>query len=424
MPHTTTTGRTLPTALVLFLCLFAAQTTPFVLAPLLPRLAGDFSVPVAAIGQLRTISACVAAVTTFALGALARRLALRDLIAVGLGLLALGSVMAALSLSFAMLAAAHVIIGAGMGIVLTGATAAAAQWTEGSGRTRLLSWTLMGPPAAAIVATLAAGLLADTSWRIAWLVVPLAAAMLAAGTVATRPRGEPIPAARTGIPLRQTPGVPGWAIGELLAYSAWSGVPVYAGALLIESYGASPAVAAVAIGACASAFLAGNLLARRWVDDRPRPMLVGLSLTLAATAAVFAGARVDARLTVVLLVALGLLAGARALTGSALGLALSPQRSVAVMGVRTTAQQTGYLVGAGLGGLAIAVAGYTGLAFLLSTLFLFSGLPHALALTPAPAPAHGLAPAHDDAGLPRSAVPDTRDGTTPRIGVEIACSGG
>ena len=50
------------------------------------------------------------------------------------------------------------------------------------------------------------------------------------------------------------------------------------------------------------------------------------------------------------------------------------------MGVRTAAQQAGYLCGAGLGGAAIAVNGYDALAALLAILFLLAAVPHARAI--------------------------------------------
>ena len=243
-----------------------------------------------------------------------------------------------------------------------------------------MSWALMGPPTAAILVTPVAGLLADVDWRLAWLVAPFAASIVAVAAVRTRPAGNRL--VPTQLPLRallRRRDLPAWATGEFLAYSAWSGVTVYAGALLIRSYRVAPAVAALAISASAAAFLAGNRLIRRWTDARPRLLLLVLALALSVTAAAWSAVRPDAWTSAALLVALGLLAGARALVGSMFGLRTAGQHSVAVMGLRTAAQQYGYLVGAVLGGTAISLGGYSGLGAVMSVLFFLAAAPHARA---------------------------------------------
>ena len=367
---------------VLFLCTFAAQSAVFVLSPLLPRLAVEFSVPVAAVGQLRAVSGLAAGAATLGLGLLSSRVSLRRLLVTGLSLIAAGSLAAALAPDFATLAVTQGAIGAGLGAVVTAGTAAPARWAPTQSRTRVLSWALIGPPAAAIVATLAAGLLADVSWRAAWLAVPLAASVVALAVVRTRPRDDPTPraVARPGGVWR-VPGVPGWLAGELLAYSAWSAIPVYSGALLIESYRVPAAAAGLAIGASAAAVVLGNVLARRRVSRSPSRLLLVLAAPLACASAAFGAARPDFAVSALLLVVLGALAGARALAGSGLGLALvAAEHGVAVMAARTTAQQLGYLFGAGLGGVTIAASGYGGLGILLAALFGLAAVPHVRAV--------------------------------------------
>ena len=279
-----------------------------------------------------------------------------------------------------MFAAAHALIGLGLGVVLTAGMAATAVWVPPAQRARTLSWALMGPPTAAILVTPAAGLLADVDWRLAWLAAPFAASIVAAAAVRTRPAGNRLEL--TQLPLRallRRRELPAWATGEFLAYSAWSGVTVYAGALLIRSYRVAPAVAALAIAASAAAFLAGNRAARRWLEAGPRLLLLVLALALSATAAAWGAVRPGVWISAALLVALGLLAGARTLVGSMFGLQAAGQHSVAVMGVRTTAQQYGYLIGAALGGTAISIGGYSGLGVVMSTLFFLAAAPHARA---------------------------------------------
>jgi predicted MFS family arabinose efflux permease len=77
----------------------------------------------------------------------------------------------------------------------------------------------------------------------------------------------------------------------------------------------------------------------------------------------------------VLAIAMGF-AGARTIAGSAFGLDAAPEQRVGVMGIRAAAVQLGYLLGAGLGGMALAAGGYGALGSLLALLFLLAVVPH------------------------------------------------
>src|SRR5215218_2656966 len=91
---------------VLFLCLFAAQASVLVLSPILVEVGRDLGVSTASVGQLRTISGLVAAVTALLLGRLSGHLSLRDLLLTGCALLSLGSVLSAVAPTYAVLALA------------------------------------------------------------------------------------------------------------------------------------------------------------------------------------------------------------------------------------------------------------------------------------------------------------------------------
>jgi predicted MFS family arabinose efflux permease len=82
------------------------------------------------------------------------------------------------------------------------------------------------------------------------------------------------------------------------------------------------------------------------------PVLLANSHSLAAAALAFC--------------LLGALAGVRTPASSSLGLVQLPDHPGTMMAARTGATQLGYLVGAGLGGLVIAAAGYTALSVVLA----------------------------------------------------------
>ena len=86
------------------------------------------------------------------------------------------------------------------------------------------------------------GVVAEIHWRLAFLALPLPAALLAGLAVAGRPRDVPLDAAAG----RRFAGCSGfararrWALGELMANTAWAGTLVYSGALLTEDTGSRP----------------------------------------------------------------------------------------------------------------------------------------------------------------------------------------
>src|SRR5215212_1445063 len=363
--------RATPIGLTLFLCLFAGQAAVIAITPLLAEVASDFDVSTATAGQLRSVSGFAAGLAAVAMGSLVSRVGLRDLLVLGLGILAAGSLLSAAAPTFAVLVAAQVAVGAALAVVLSGGVAAAAAWSADAERARVLSWTLVGQPGAWIVGMPVIGVLGGASWRLAWLAVPFAASLLALLAVATRRADQPTESGRGTLQLlRHNRAVAGWALGELLAFSAWAGTLVFAGALFVESYDASPAAAGLVLGLAAVAYLPGNFLARRWTGAAGRLALV----------AVFGGYRPALWASGLLLGLLAFAGGARTIVGSAYGLEVCVRRRVLAMRLRAAASQFGYLVGAVAGGVALAAGGYGALGLAFAALFALAAFPHILAL--------------------------------------------
>jgi MFS transporter, DHA1 family, inner membrane transport protein len=367
---------------VLFGTMFASQASLLVLTAILPRLAGDFGVSTAAAGQARTVAAAIGGVTALALGWLGRHLGVRQLLLLGLGLVAVGSVASALAPTLAAFACAQAAIGAAAAILLAASVAAAGEWAEAGERARVLSWALLGQPAAWVAGMPLIGVSSQLDWRYAWLAVPLAASLVALtavallrGPAARLPRAAQAPRAGSE-PVWRRPQVARWAVGELMAQSAWGATLVYAGALFIQSYGVSTAQVGVILGAAALGYFPGTLLARRHAEHSARTLLVVLGLTAAAGAALLGLVRPSPAMSLVLLAACMAAIGGRTIAGSAFGLNAAPDQRVAVMSLRAAAVQFGYLLGAACGGAALAAGGYSLLGATLGVLFLLGVAPH------------------------------------------------
>jgi len=383
---------------ILFLALFAAQAGFLVLTPILPEVAADLGVSTATAGALRIASGLAGTGVALTLGLTAPRLGLRDLVAAGLLLVALGSLAGAVAPSFPLLALSQLALGAGQATVVSAALAAAARWSAPAGRSRVLGWALLGQPAAWIVGVPVIGALASSSWRLT-MCVPFAASSIALAAVATRPPDAPAaPRARMQAVLGRDSALTGWAMGELLAYAAWGGTITFAAALMIESYGSSPTLVGLLIAAAATAYFPGNLLASRRTDRFARELLALLGGSLAVALALFGAIRPGLWFSAAMFGVIVLLVGGRTLSGSAAGLQAAPGSEVTVMSIRAAAMQLGIVIGAALGGAALAAGGYALLGAVLSILFAAGAVPHLVALRTHAIPnPNGLAPASEGA---------------------------
>jgi predicted MFS family arabinose efflux permease len=294
--------------------------------------------------------------------------------------LAGGSLVSGAAPDFTVLVVAQAAVGVGIGVSYSAAIAATAEWSTAENRSRVLALTLLGPPLAWIVGMPLVGLLGELSWRLAWLAVPVAMALVAA-VLLLRQRATPPAPARAGLRSVLTyPGVMRWTVGELFAFSGWAGALVYMGALLVESYDLSIAATGLALGFGALVYVPGNFLFRRWVDAHGRLLLVALALSAALTVALLGAFRPSVWVSVALFSILCFIAGGRTLAGSARGLGLAQELRLGVTGVRTAAIQAGYFVGAALGGAALAVGGYSTLGLAFAALFVGAAIPHLLPL--------------------------------------------
>jgi len=362
---------------VLFVCLFAGQAGAIALSPVLVEVARDLDVSTATAGQLRTVAGLAAGITALALGRLGARVPLGRQLLVGSSLLALGSLASAAAPSFGWLAAAQIPVGAGIAILTTAGTLAAAEWVPAERRASTLSWVLIGQPAAWIVGMPLLGAAGERSWRYTWLVLPLATALVAAVGVAVAGRGRGSKASTAPPGMRaafEAAGVRRWLWAEVLANSAWAGTLVYAGVLFVESYGASSAAAGGLLAVGAGAYVSGNLAFRRRIGREPMRLLVRLSALLAVATALFGAFRPALPVSVALFSIAAFAAGGRTLTSSTFGLSVAPDVRQAAMAMRAASMQFGYFTGSFAAGAALGAGGYPALGVTIGALFASSSI--------------------------------------------------
>ena len=362
---------------VLFLALFASQAGVLVLSPILSDVADDFGVSIATAGQLRIVAAPLAAVVALAAGRALVRFSPRTLLGVGSALLAVGSVASAAAPTFTLLALAQVPMWAGIATLLAAGVAAVAAWSEPEHRTRVVAHALAGPPSAWIAGMPIIGLVAEVHWRLAFLALPLPAALLAGLAVAGRPRDVPLTGRGTSLGgLLRIPKARRWALGELMANTAWAGTLVYSGALLTEHYGLSTAVTGFALGAVALAYLLANRRAGRLAQDAARWTMLASSLGASLAVALTWGLTVGVAITLVVFSLAAALVATRMVAATVFGFTVAGELGREVGVARAVSTQLGYLIGSLAGGGAYALAGFDGLGVVFGGLFLASTLPY------------------------------------------------
>lgn len=364
-------------SLVLFLALFASQSGVLVLSPILSDVAREYGVSVAAAGQLRILAAPLAAVVALGAARALVRFSPRALLVAGSSLLALGSAASAAAPSFTLLALAQVPMWAGISMLLTAGVAAAAAWSEPERRTRVVAHMFAGPPAAWIVGMPVIGAVAEVDWRLAFVALPLPAALLACLAAAWRPRDRAMPRAETSLrAFLRRPVARRWALGELLATSAWAGTLVFCGALLTDHYGMSTTATGVALAAVAVAYLVGNQRAGRGHSSRARSTMLATSLAGAVAVALMWAFTPAVAVTLVLFAVSGAMVATRTVAGTVYGFSMAGDLGREVGAARAVTTQLGYLIGSLAGGAALALGGFPLLAVAFGGLLLASTLPY------------------------------------------------
>ncbi len=364
-------------ALVLFMCVFTSQAAVLVLSPILVEVARDLNVSTAVAGQVRVFAAPVALVVAVLVARSAGRLPLRYLLFVGSALVAVGSIASAAAPSFIVLALAQVPLWAGVAVLVAGGVGAAGSWTAAEARSRVLARALAGAPAAWVVGMPTIGLVAGVSWRLAFVVVPLPAAV---ATCAVLLKQRPESAApRTGASLtgllRQRGARP-WLLGELLAMSSWAGTLVFSGALFVEVYGVSPRLTGVLLATVALAYLGGNALGGHIHHECLRRALARGNVAAAATVTLTWLIKPHVVVTLVLFSLTAVVVAARTVVGTAYGFALAGERKLEVGAARSAIQHAGYLVGSFVGGAALALGGYSAIGIAFGLMFLAATAPY------------------------------------------------
>jgi predicted MFS family arabinose efflux permease len=355
----------------LVLATTATQASIVVLAPIIVAVGHDLHHSVSAIGQARTILSGTAAVASLLVGRWIDRRGVRPAILRGAWLALAGLALTAAAPDLPVFYAGHVLVGLGVAFLLSGGFAGAGAWFDARDAAWALGFVVGSQSIPWILGNPLVGLLTDAvSWRLAYAVPgAFVAAALIAGLVAPRTRPVPRPAGeRSGVgQVLADPSARRWAIAELVAYSVWTSELTYLGAFYVKEYGVRESLVGVLLAVGSFAFLVATLNTDRIVRrvGSRRPVIVAGALAMGGFAAVIFNVTPSVAFTVGLFSVMALCGGVRATSSSALALSQLPSQPGSMMAARTAAAQFGYMVGAMLGGVVLAVSDFGTLGFVL-----------------------------------------------------------
>ena len=352
----------------LVLATTATQASIVVLAPIIVAVGRDLGQSVSAVGQARTILAGVAAVTSLRVGRTIDRLGVRLAILRGALLALVGLAATAAAPSLAVFYLGHAVVGLGVAFLLSAGFAGAGAWFDERDAAWALGFVVGSQSIAWIVGNPLVGLLTDAvSWRLAYAVPgAFVLAALAAGLFAPRHRAA-IEDAGGVTDVIADRSARRWAIAELAAYSVWTSELTYIGAFYVKTYGVRESVVGLLLAVGSLAFLISTLNTERLVRrvGARRPVVVVGALAMGAFAAVIFNVTPSVGFTLALFFVMALCGGVRATSSSALALSQLPAQPGSMMAARTASAQFGYMVGAMLGGIVLAVADFGTLGFVL-----------------------------------------------------------
>jgi predicted MFS family arabinose efflux permease len=355
----------------LVLATIATQAALFTLVPLVVAIGDDLDASVSAVGQARTILSVTAVLASLAVGPAVDRIGVRPLVLLGAALGVAGCAAAAAAPSLPVFFAAQVPLGGAVACLLTAGFAGVAAYFDERDGPWAMGYVVGAQSIAWIVGNPLIGLLEDAiSWRGGY-VVPAVACVGAAVAALGAPRGTPQrdddrPASRGLRDVLADRSARSWAIAELVAYAAWSAELTYAGAFYIQTYGLEEATVGLLLAIGPFSFIAATLGTERVAERIPRPRLVAWSaLLMGATLLLFLNVTPSPAFSVSVIVVVAVFAGLRSTGASSLGLDQLPSQPGSMMAARTAAAQLGYMIGAVLGGVVLAVADFGALGVVL-----------------------------------------------------------
>ncbi len=355
--------------------MFASVLARRVYSPVPQLIAADMGVSVPIIAQTQSLENLVAVAAAILLSPLSDRMGRRRILLASIFLRSFGCLLAAASPNLETLLLAAVALGIGNGVVYPQLFSVNDEVSSTANRHQRVAAILVASRTAFIVGPLAAGFLAGAiSWRAGYL---LAAVLTGLATAAmyvympeeTRPKTGRVPVGVMFfgglLSVLRSKAARAVLLGNLTYVIGGYGAESFLGAFAADNYGLRPGQVGVllAVGPVISAIAAG--FAGRISDSRWRvPVLILSSVLFSAAVAILMNMPLEPWFMAVLSAVWAVGLGLRGASVQTLVLDLAPSELGAAAGLLQVTYAAGIMVGSSAGGLALALAGYSGLSYL------------------------------------------------------------
>jgi predicted MFS family arabinose efflux permease len=353
---------------------FAIGTGTFVIAALVPLIAADLAVPVAAVGRLVTVFALAYAVGSPLLSILTGNVNRKLLLALSLLAFAFANLVAASAQDFAQLAFAHILLALAAGLYTPAANATAAALVPPELRGRAIAVVTGGMSSAMVLGVpLGSSIAAAAGWRAAFLLVAAAGAIGVLGLLLGLPQhlprtvstlGERLAVARRPEILNALLVTLAFAVGMFSLYTFIA--PFLMRTAGLSAHGVSATLFVFGVGATAGNVLGGYAADRFGPWPSVRLGLVAFTCVFLVLAAA-ANALPIAAAPFVIVAAVGLWG----VVGWVLYVAqlsylarLAPDRAGVALSLNASAFYLGIAAGAALGSVVVAQGGVSDLAWI------------------------------------------------------------
>ena len=364
---------------IVALAFLGTQSSALMLAPLLVDIADEFDTSVAMAGQVATATFVAWAISVVSVGPFSDYFGRRPVALIGLALLAVGAFGSALSPNLATLMVMRVATGLGGGMIPPNGMAAVADVVPAERRAQVIGGLLAVTTASQVIGLPMVAWVADLGgWRAPFVVMGSLLALCTLLNWLWFPKAE-IAVTRTFSffsryrSLLAKPVIRAIVTVNFAQRIAFMGLFSYLATYLIDDYDMSVGATALPLAVVGIGTVVGSFVGGQAANRSDRMPLIAVSALVAggASAALFSMEIPVWAVVALATGAMGLLSIAWTVLINAITEASSQSRATGV-GLLGISNQTGAIGGAAMGGLLLAVGGFSGIGYLCLGVVVFS----------------------------------------------------